>query len=302
MKVLIVGLGSIAKKHIKAIRQCFESCEIYAIRSGLSSHFIEDVVNIYSLDEVPSDLDFSIVSNPTSSHFDSILELSKLNKPIFIEKPVLNTLDGHEELLKRLKERQIKTYVGCNLRFHPIIAWLKKELANKRPIEMNIYCGSYLPDWHPDQDYRKLYSADSNMGGGVHLDLIHELDYTVYLMGLPKASSKYTSKKSTLEIESEDIAHYILDYSNTTVFITLNYYRTQPKRQIECVWESGVWIADLLGGNIINDKGEVIFETDFNVSDTYQKQLLYFWNQILENNDPMNSFDEAIDVLKLCLN
>jgi predicted dehydrogenase len=228
--------------------------------------------------------------------------LASLEKPLLIEKPVLSALDDIEALKTVIKESKIMTYIGCNLRFHPVIERLKQEMDQRRPVEMNVYCGSYLPDWRPQQDYRKVYSAKSSLGGGVHLDLIHEIDYTTYLLGQPKAFTSYSSRKSSLEIDSKDIAHYILEYDQTSVFITLNYYRREAKRQIECVWEDEVWIADLIKGEILNGQGDIIFTKPFDVLETYYAQLNYFLGCIQEERKPMNDFSEAIEVLKIGLN
>ncbi|MFT7381873.1 MAG: putative dehydrogenase [Roseivirga sp.] len=302
MKVLIVGLGSISKKHITAIRRISSNAKIYALRSGNSINEEVDVENIYSLADAPKDLDFCVISNPTSEHGDTIKLLASLKKPMLIEKPVLSSLNNIDELNSVIKEFDIITYIGCNLRFHPVIERLKQEMDQRRPVEMNVYCGSYLPDWRPQQDYRKVYSAKSSLGGGVHLDLIHEIDYTTYLLGQPKAFTSYSSRKSSLEIDSKDIAHYILEYDQTSVFITLNYYRREAKRQIECVWEDEVWIADLIKGEILNGQGDIIFTKPFDVLETYYAQLNYFLGCIQEERKPMNDFSEAIEVLKIGLN
>ena len=302
MTILIIGLGSIAKKHIAALRKQFGDCMIYALRSSANNGKPEGVINIYTVDEIPEDIDFSIISNPTSKHDEAIRILVELGKPILIEKPVLSTLDNAEELKALIVDNGVVTYVGCNLRFHPAILRLKEEMGKRRPIEMNVYCGSYLPDWRPNTDYREIYSAKASLGGGVHLDLIHELDYSIYLLGMPDNVQAFGGRKSQLEIDSWDVAHYILEYDNSSVFITTNYYRRKAKREIECVWEDGTWTTDLLAGTITNDTGEVIFSCEFDMMDTYNDQLVYFWRSIQEQRQPMNSFDEAVDVLKICLN
>ena len=302
MIVLIIGLGSIARKHILALRKLNENVSIYALRSGQDKQEEEGIRNIYGFEEIPPHLDFSIVSNPTSKHLEAIQLLIELNKPIFIEKPVFNSLEGISDLLKEVKERNLVTYIGCNLRFHPIIQRLKTEMNTRRPIEISAYCGSYLPDWRPGVDYRDIYSAQQSLGGGVHLDLIHELDYIVFLLGQPKSTQSYRSKKSNLEIDSTDVAHYVLEYVNTSVFITVNYYRRKAKRQIECVWRDETWVADLINGTIQDDNSNIIFTYDLETVDLYAQQLTYFWEAVKTGKPVMNDIFEATQVLRMCLN
>lgn len=302
MKVLIVGLGSIAQKHLSALRDEFDEVKVYALRSGEGRKNLEGVENLYSMEQMPKELDFAIISNPTSEHYNTIKSLAYYKLPLLIEKPILNSLENVDLLKNLIRENNIQTYVACNLRFHPLIKILKAEFEKRTPIEVNIYCGSYLPDWRPEQDYRNVYSAQKELGGGVNLDLIHEIDYTTYLMGLPIDTKSYFHKKSGLEINSNDVAHYILEYPNSSVFITLNYYRRQAKREIECVWENETWIADLIKGVMKKDNGEIIFEERFDIMQTYREQLQYFWTKVSNNRELMNDLDEAVEVLKICLN
>merc|ERR1711879_356202 len=141
--------------------------------------------SIYNKSEITNDLDFAIISNPTSLHYKTIASLIPFGFPLFIEKPVLSSTKDTAILEEKIKNNSIVSYVACNLRFHPAIVFLKGEMTKRKPIEFNVYCGSYLPNWRPEQDYRTNYSAIKALGGGVHLDLIHELDYTYYLLGKP---------------------------------------------------------------------------------------------------------------------
>lgn len=301
MNILIVGLGSIAKKHICAINELVKGANIFALRSGLESKPEEGVNDIYSMSELQVRPDFVIISNPTSEHDATIQQMCEYGFPMFIEKPVLGSVENSIEISRRLSSKKILTYVACNLRFHPLIQRLKAEFSKRKPVEMNVYCGSFLPEWRPQQDYRKVYSARKDMGGGVHLDLIHEIDYVRHLLGMPNTTQVYRSKKSALEINSTDIAHYILEYDAASVFITLNYYRRDPKRQIECVWENESWSVDLLKGTITDHLGNSIYASDYDIKQTYEDQMSYFLDCLKNEKLPMNDFDEAVNVLKICL-
>lgn len=302
MKILIIGLGSIAKKHISVLQRLDSDLSIFALRSNKSRNTEEGVHNIYSWKKVPKDLDFIIISNPTSKHAETILEGLNFGVPLFIEKPVLHSLDRTEELAERVRKGNVITYVACNLRFHPAIQFLKEEFKKNLPIEYNSYCGSYLPDWRPDTDYREVYSAKKELGGGVNLDLIHEIDYCYYLLGTPIKNTSYFRKKSALEIDSNDIAHYIFEYEKTSAFITLNYYRRDFKREIECVWKDKTWFIDILSNTIVNQMGEIIYSEPIDIMDTYTCQMKSFINFIENKKMPENNIVQGIETLKLALN
>lgn len=305
MRVLIVGLGSIAKKHIEALFSINNETKIYALRSSSKSSNVEGVTNIFDLSNTKIIFDYAIISNPTNLHFSSIEKLSKLKIPLFIEKPVLHSLRRVEYLTNIIERNNILTYVACNLRFHPCILYLKKNIKKKKfkVNELNIYCGSYLPDWRPYQNFKNNYSADAKKGGGVHLDLIHEIDYTTWLFGFPNKSNSLLRSSSTLNISAYDYANYILEYNTFTASIILNYYRKQPKREIEIVFENFIWTIDLIKNNIKNNMGEFIFkDDDFNLKETYKLQLLYFTDCLKKKKTPMNNFKESLNNLKICLN
>lgn len=304
MKVLIVGLGSIAIKHINALFSIKKNTKIYALRSNSNKNNLEGVTNIYDLKSSKIIFDFAIISNPTYLHFKFIEKLSRLEIPLFIEKPVLHSFDKIDYLTNIIEKKKIVTYVACNLRFHPCILFLKSIIQKKKlkVNEVNVYCGSYLPDWRPNKDFRTVYSANADTGGGVHLDLFHEIDYTTWLFGLPNKSNSLFRSSSTLNITAFDYANYVLEYNTFTASIILNYYRKQSKREIEIVLENNIWTVDLINNNIKNNTGEYLFrDKEFELNNTYKLQLLYFTNCLVEKKTPMNSFKESLENLKICL-
>jgi predicted dehydrogenase len=299
MRILIIGLGSIAKKHIYALRKVMPEVTIYALRSNLGSESIEGVINIYSLTEINS-FDFAIISSPTSSHKKSLRKAISLNCPLIIEKPIFHNLEIQSEV-EKIKHLN---YVACNLRFLDSIRYLKTVLdSNSKVIqEINVYCGSYLPDWRPGKDYTKSYSANLGMGGGVHLDLIHEIDYIYWFCGLPNKVNSILKSNSSLNISSYDYANYCLEYNNFCVSIILNYYRKDPKRILEIIFDDCTWKIDLLKNRIICGQ-QIIFESQQNIQDTYELQLKYFLDLINKNeSESFNSVKDGLNVLKICLN
>lgn len=304
MDIVIIGLGSIARKHIAALKIISDDAKVYALRSGKRNEDVEGVVNITDLDELDKKPDFAIIANPTNLHGKYIRELAGRGIAVMIEKPVLHTLKEAADVLQTVREKKAFTYVACNLRFHPCISFLKQQLTDRiNDInEVNVYCGSYLPDWRPDQDYKKIYSANARMGGGVHLDLIHEIDYTSWLFGKPLQYRAYTSSRSSLQIDAPDYANYLLQYDHFNASVTLNYYRRDPKRTLEIVFDDYTWMADLINNTIIQHPGIVIYEAgSFKMMDTYVQQLRYFTDHLNQQKSPMNSFEESLDVLNISL-
>lgn len=304
MRVLLIGLGSIARKHIEVLQQFDAGCHLQVLRSGTGQSSVDDTIHtIYSFDEI-REPDFIIISNPTALHRETIEKIVRFKCPLFVEKPLFNKIEKkEEELVRMLDQERFKTYVACNMRFHPVIKFLKDFLA-KDPAkvnEVNVYCGSYLPDWRPGTDFRLGYSANPAMGGGVHLDLIHEMDYVYYLFGAPGAVKSVHTNRSSLNIPAVDSSRYLMDYGNFSVSLSLNYFRKETKRTVEVVRENDILLGDLLKATVTDNlTNSVIFKApDYSVKDTYREQMEYF----IENRTGvlMNSATEAFNVLKLAL-
>jgi predicted dehydrogenase len=305
MEILIIGLGSIAHKHVDAIKSVNPNAKIVALRSSRDSKPYKGVRDLFELDNLEEKPSFVIISNPTNMHSSAILEASRWGVPLFIEKPPLDSMNSAEEILTKLKKNNINTYVSFNLRFHPCLEFIKEFLKNNVSSlnEVNIYCGSYLPEWRTNGDYKNSYSASKQMGGGVHLDLIHELDYCFWLFGEPLRNNGKFSKKSKLEIDSPDFAQYLLEYDGFFVNCTLNYYRRDPKRTLELVFEDYTVTVDLLKCEIMHSELGVIFEhKDYQVSSTYERQMRQFIDKLTSNAVFEPNFNDSLAVLRIALN
>jgi predicted dehydrogenase len=304
MRVLIVGLGSIGEKHFHVLKEILAYVDVFAIRSSQNAEIYDGITNIFSFNEINDlNIDFIIISNPSSLHLETVNKLIKYKLPLFIEKPLFSSLD-YKDVIKKINKEKIFTYVACNLRFLDCIKFVNEKLSkgtSEKLNEVNVYCGSYLPDWRSEIDFKKTYSSNSKLGGGVHLDLIHELDYLYWIFGKPKNIFRRFRNQSSLNINSYDYANYLLDYSKFSANIILNYFRRDAKRSFELVFENETWIVNLLENNI-KKNNKIIFSSDQSINDTYKSQMSYFIKSLQNiKNESMNSVNDACEVLKICL-
>jgi len=302
MRIVIVGLGSIARKHIKAIRNIDTGAELFALRREQAGSE-EGITNVYSWDEISFKPDFILISNPTMAHAETIKKAIAFNCPLFIEKPVLGRLEEGDALGEAIGSSNIATYVACNLRFHPCLVYLKNLLRETSPRinEVNVYCGSNLANWRPGTSFRESYSANPELGGGVDLDLIHELDYSFWLFGKPLEVTRLRRNSSSLSIRSADFAAFHLLYPHYTVNVTLNYYRPTVKRSIEIVTDTDIITVDLVAAEVWRNEELIFAAKQFTMEQTYLEQMKYFTSHISNGKKMMNDFDEAFQVLKIAI-
>ena len=291
-KILIIGYGSIGKKHANIIKNYFKNYHLYI----LTSQKITNLVNIKSLENIKNiNPDFVIISSETHKHYKhlSFLEKNFENKKILVEKPLFD-----KKINFKIKKN--KVFIAYNLRFHPILNFLKKEIRNKVIWSTNINCSSYLPNWRLNRDYRKTYSASKKKGGGVVLDLSHEIDYLIWLFGDIKNFSKNMNKISNLKINSEDYLS-ILGKTDRNIYfnLSLNYYSLLSRREIIIDGKNFSVFADLINNFCLIKKGNRIFKKNFkiqNLNITFKDQLDSFLNN---KGSHICSYDEGVKVMNL---
>ena len=309
-RVAIIGLGSIGKRHLNVISEIRPDIEIILVRSGSGEQCVEEKIAtqvVYSIDDaIKLGIQAAIVSTPATFHISQSIELAKRNIHMLIEKPLSINLERLTELQKVIISNSLVAMVGYVLRYDPGAIMFKNWIENKitgKIINARIECGSYLPDWRPNQDYRKAVSAISGLGGGVMLELSHEIDYLNWFFGKPiDVQAKITNSKE-LDIDVEDQAEMFFTASEGfPISLQLDFNRRFPKRQCtvltsneELTWNA---IKKKLTLKAFN-KSEISFEYENETESIYNLQLKKFIDCIENTNKPIVTIQDGIDVMQL---
>lgn len=307
IKVLFVGLGSIAKRHIKNLNEIFHENQkklcIDVFRTTKNSKINQDIEPLvqkmyYEVQEVPNDYDIIFITNPTIVHIDTLKTFHEKGQHFFIEKP-LCTMDQLENLEMNFMRKDSVYYVASPLRYTKVLKYIKENIDVNKVYAVRSISSSYLPEWRNEIDYRNTYSAQKKLGGGVSIDLIHEWDYLTYLFGKPEKVIAILKKVSNLEIDSEDIAIYIGEYTDKTVEIHLDYFGRKNIRQMELFMEDDTVICDLINSTICFQKNKKVIEFK-EERDNYQiEELKYFLGLIKNRCYSHEKLLEACEILKL---
>jgi len=302
MNVLILGLGSIGRRHARTIRTIDPKTCIYALRSGEGSPEA-GVTDIRTLDDAPHPLDLAIVATPTYLHLASVRQVASLKPFLFLEKPLALTVADGAEIVQLITDAGIRSYIGCHLRFHPCLRWVRDALhASSRKIQdVHATCRSWLPDWQPGRDYRQSFRADPAQSGGVHLELIHELDYVTWLFGLPKTHNVTLQGASELDIAVPAVAHYDLSYAHFQATIDLSYASHRTERKLSIVLENGRWTVDLLHFTVHDQDGTLLFQSDWTIDDVYKEQMQHVLACAGAGTPSSHPVTDALETLRLAL-
>ncbi len=258
-KISLIGCGSIGQRHINNLRS-LGITNITALRT-LKGHFKSlppdlEVKEVKKWDKLlAGNPDVAIVSNPSNLHLETMNRLIPHVKGIFIEKPLSNTLEGVKSLLDGIKQHRTVSFVGYNLQFHRVILAVQAILNSKEmghPLVFQCQVGQWLPDWHPYEDYRKLYAARSDLGGGASLCLIHEIHLAQELLGPVKKVQGVFPEYNQLQVDVDVIADLMLCHTSGAVSqIHLDFVQRPLQRCGVISCETG-WIRyDLVSNQVM---------------------------------------------------
>jgi len=329
MKVLFAGLGGIGQRHLRNLRMIRgDSVEVLAWRQrGLKTTLTEqlhveagaDVEAKYSVRVMPElepaleTADVVFVCNPTRAHVPVALAAARAGCHLFVEKPVSDSLDGIDELLDLVREQRLVTLVGYQMRFHPLMIRLQalvRERAVGNFIAVRAEVGEYLPGWHRYEDYRGMYASRRELGGGVILSQIHELDYLYSLFGLPRRVFALGGHMSRLDVDVEDVAsislEFFVDQHLLPGHLLQDYLQRPSARSCVVVGDAGKIAADFnaITLNRWDEKGELI-ETlslpDYRRNEMFLDELRHFLSCIEEGKTPLIPLSEGVQSLRMAL-
>jgi len=213
---------------------------------------------------------------------------------LFVEKPIDASTERLDDLLDRIEKKNLATYVGYVLRFHPVVQALRELLLNEDLLHARVTCTSYLPDWREGENHREVYSARREMGGGAILDLSHEFDLVDFLFGPVESISGRFGRLSRVTVDAEDYVDAEVRCRKARVNLHLNLFSRRRERRISVDTPNATYEGDLLSGRLRCESKDENWEKtlDSAMDDPYRRQLDFFLTN-LSNPRMMNNLKEA---------
>ena len=228
----VVGVGSIGKNHAR----------IYAGLPGVEFSAIHDTNRetgtaisaqygakaVFDLSEFAELIDVATVSTPTPDHHETGKFLLRHGKHLLIEKPITETPEQAQELVKLAKERSLILQIGHVERFNPVLSALEQRLTRPRFIE------SHRLSPYP---FRSVEI-------GVVLDLmIHDLEIILHLVRSPVKSIDAVGVP--VLSKGEDIANARIRFQNGCVAnVTASRISPEKMRKIRVFQEDAYLSLD----------------------------------------------------------
>lgn len=291
LKVVLIGYGSIGKRHVSNLLKMSKIEIIICTKQKIRNPSTKKIKIVKSVSDcIKEKPDIGIVSNESSFHLKIAIKLASAGIDLFVEKPLSNSLSGTKELVSMIKKNNLVTQMGCQLRFHKCLKEIKQLVLNKKLgkiISVRAECGSYLPDWHPSEDYRKSYASRKDLGGGVILTNIHEIDYLYWFFGEITEVFSIAKNSGNLKISVDDLAVGILKFKNNIIGeIHLDYLQKPENRNCK----------------IVGTKGTLVWESETNLVKFYDNKNKK-WSKVFKwsNYDRNQMFKEEIDHFINCV-
>jgi len=302
LKILVVGYGSIGKRHVQNLLK-ISGLEIIICTKQKINKPSKKIKLFKSLkDCIKEEPDIGIIANESNLHIQTAITLANTGMDLFIEKPLSNSLKESKELLKIIKKKKLVTQVGCQLRFHKCIKKIKEIILENKLgeiISIKVECGSYLPDWHPYEDYKKSYAAKDELGGGVVLTNIHEIDYLYWFLGGVKEIFSLTGNYSELKISADDFSTGIIKFNSGTIAeFHLDYFQKPEYRSCKIIGTKGtlIWDSD---SNIIKlfdhkkDRWSIVFKwNNYDRNFMFKQEIIHFLKCVKNREKSINPIEK----------
>lgn len=241
--ILVLGAGSIGKRHVRNLLALGFSPEQLTVVDPREDRRKEVLGLGVPGPNVLADRDVAltqrthdgaIVATPTALHYDDALAAARAGLHLMIEKPLGIDLDGYARLSTEIERRGLFTFVAYCYRFHGGAQTMRRLVADGligEPYYARGEMCSYLPAWHPYEDYREFYMAKKALGGGTLLDQSHIFDLTRMFLGEIRGLYGISVRQSHLEIETDDFGEIVLEMERgPRVSLHIDLF-SQPRRE-----------------------------------------------------------------------
>jgi predicted dehydrogenase len=300
MKVAVIGLGSAGSRHARNLLELghevvgFDPVASPPVGTRTSA----------SIEAAIESADAVVVASPNAFHASQACAALEHGRPVLVEKPLATTVTDAELVVEAADRAGVVAAVAMNLRFHPGIVELKRLVdagALGRILLAQVSFGYDLRLWRPNHDYRQSYSARADLGGGIVLDAIHELDYLLWLLGPIVSVSAEEARVSDLEIEVEDAAVAVLRFaSGALATVDLNFFEPAYRRRCVVVGSKAVsdwdWVERTVTVRCDSEEDRTA-DVGAPVSETYRSVIANFLDGVATGAPVRASLRSGLDAV-----
>jgi predicted dehydrogenase len=287
-RLLLIGTGSIAYKHAKNL--LLMGYDIYIISKNKKNFYNfkkkikKKIFFINNINKINfQNFEFILIANETHKRFKYLKLGLKKNINIFCEKPFFCSKNELIQLQNNYRFFKKLLYFNYQLRFHPKILNIKKNIKKKNVRLVNCVVGLDLKKWRKEKITKESYFINKTKGGGVILELVHEINTLRYLFGDFEKIITFKSNHKFYNVEDIAVSIFKIKNKNIIGSISQDMIRSKYTRYIEYSIDNKIHKVD-----ISNKKNNLL-----------KKSLDFFLKSLDKKNDFY--FKEALKDFKDCI-
>lgn len=308
MNALIIGFGSIGEKHLKNLldQNFFKKIYILSNRNHKKKNnrviFIKKLLNLENCL-----IKLIIICSPSSIHLKDLNKcLNYFNDKAYIllEKPISDNFKKCFSFFSKKNIKKNNIFVGYQMQYSQALKKMTKIIESNRSLkilDVEVVCESYLPNWRNNRNFKRGVSLQK-AGGGVLLELSHEINYIIKLFGLPKKVYCLSQKDKLFSSPVEENITAKLFYADGKVInLKLNFDNIfEQKRFLKIRYDKEIVTWNLLKNYVeikrTKKTKKFFFDKDKNL---LLLQINFIVNSFINRKNKNNSLNLSLKTLKL---
>jgi predicted dehydrogenase len=281
-----VGLGGAGQRHLRILHDLLPaSTQFTCFRKTrhsplLRSDFtveeggtLEDKFGLHVFESMEAAFankpDLTVIATPTSCHRIPLMLAAEAGSAIIVEKPWAEDLADFQQFANIVSGKELPFLISFQRRYHPLIAKAHKLVKAGSigvPLAASFTVFSDVRTWHGYENWKNLYAVRPELGGGVLLTEIHEIDLASWFFGMPDGVVCSGGNRSTESLDVEDTVQMTLLYRSFSVQITLCFMHENRERSFHIAGTEGdIWWNE--ADNILTVKQFKNAMAEYSVSD-----------------------------------
>ena len=324
--ILFLGLGGAGQRHLRILRERLPNVRMigarrtgntpvlnsdFTVKNGATLESEYDIEFFKDVNEAyEQNPDLVVIATPTFDHAESIIKAANHKANILVEKPGAMNIKQAHNVTSTIKDNNVGFFISYQRRFHPLVGRLRRVLdSNKigKLMSVRVAVSSYVPDWHPYEDFHDLYACRPDLGGGVLKTETHEIDFIAWLFGIPRQIFSTYGCRGKFNIDVEDTANLLLDYDSFSVQMTMCFMQKKQERNFKFFGQKG-WIEfDLINQKLVvcsyDNEDLEVYEDIVANDELFKLQADYFLNKFKSSDEQyLKALERNTTIIEKSLN
>jgi predicted dehydrogenase len=296
MRVLIIGTGSVGKRHARNLKSL--NCEIGCLdpredrQHELDKEF--HIVGHYEtlIQALDVKWDAAVIASPPAYHLEQAMLCNDAKIPFLMEKNLCLVEDDFLDFDKRIT---VPALMGYTWRFWPSLVQLKTMLFRVGQIRrVEFTMAAHLEDWHPWEPVEEFYAAER---GGI-VNEAHWHDIMLHWFGWPDKVFASIDHISDLNIPSADVLDSLFWYDGFRVNMHYDLYKRPHERSMRITGEKGTLTWEPNSTTYEAKDQEEVYPNNVERNEMFLREAEHFL-EVVKGAKPVCTLEDGVNVMHI---